>query len=121
MGALSTIQIHLVNLARSMTASARSTVGILMAFIYLQLLDGLTTIAFIMYGVGEANPIVRWFMREASNPVGGLFLIKLLAVMLAICCVSFSRHGVVRKVNVFFAVVVAYNVVALIMAAPVLR
>lgn len=42
----------------------------LAAFIYLQLLDILTTIAFMMQGVGESNPIIRWVIREGPNPIG---------------------------------------------------
>lgn len=95
--------------------------SVLTAFIYLQILDALTTVAFMMHGIHEMNPVVKWAMREAANPLGGLFLIKAAAVLVAVLCVSYSRYGVLRKVNVFFALLVAYNMVALILAAPVLH
>ena len=94
---------------------------VLTAFIYLQLLDILTTVAFMMYGVSELNPFVKWAMRESTNPLGGLLLIKGVAVLLALLCVARARHGVLRKVNWMFGLIVAYNIVALILAAPVLQ
>lgn len=96
-------------------------VSVLTAFIYLQILDALTTVAFMMHGLNELNPVIKWAMREASNPLGGLVLVKAVSVLVAIVCVSYSRYGVLRKVNVFFALLVAYNMVALILAAPVLH
>jgi hypothetical protein len=96
-------------------------VHVLTAFVYLQLLDALTTIAFMMHKVEEMNPLIKWAMRESFNPLMGLVLVKVAAVVLAVLCVASSRYGVLRKVNVFFALVVAYNVVVLILVAPVLH
>ncbi len=95
--------------------------NVLTAFIYLQILDALTTIAFMMHGLDEVNPVIKWAMRESFNPLGGLFLVKAASVLVAVLCVSYSRYAVLRKVNFFFALVVAYNMVALILAAPVLQ
>ena len=94
---------------------------VLAEFIYLQLLDVLTTVAFMMYGVAEVNPVVKWAMREAPSALGGLFLVKVAAVMLALFCMARSQQKLLRGVNIFFAGVVAYNVVVLIMNAPVLH
>jgi Domain of unknown function (DUF5658) len=96
-------------------------VHVLTAFVYLQLLDVLTTIAFMMHKVQEVNPLIKWAMRESLHPLLGLVLIKVAAILLAVLCVASSRYGVLRKINIFFAVLVAYNVVALILAAPVLH
>jgi hypothetical protein len=96
-------------------------VHVLTAFIYLQVLDGLTSVAFMMHEVEEMNPLVKWAMRESLHPLVGLALVKVAAVLLAVVCVASSRYSVLRKVNIFFALVVAYNVVALILAAPVLH
>jgi hypothetical protein len=96
-------------------------VHVLTAFIYLQFLDALTTIAFMMHKVEEMNPLIKWAMRESFNPLLGLALVKVAAVVLAVLCVASSRYGVLRKVNVFFALVVAYNVVVLILVAPALH
>jgi hypothetical protein len=60
-------------------------------------------------------------MRESWNPLGGLLAVKAVAVLLAVYCVLGSRDALHKKVNLFFAALVAYNVVALIIAAPILH
>jgi Domain of unknown function (DUF5658) len=92
-------------------------VGVLAQFTYLQVLDILTTMAFLLQGVAESNPLVRWSMRIAPNPVSGLVLIKVAAIGLGVFCTLSSRQQLLRKVNLFFAVLVAYNLVALILAS----
>lgn len=91
---------------------------LLLEFTYLQALDVLTTIAFLMQGIGEGNPIVRWVLRQDPGPVQSLVIMKFLAVLLAIYCVMKAKHGVLRKVNVFFACLVAYNLVVMIISSP---
>jgi hypothetical protein len=92
-------------------------VGVLAQFVYLQLLDVLTTLAFLLQGVAESNPLVRWAMRTAPDPVSGLVLVKVGALALGMFCAFSSREALLRKVNLFFAVLVAYNLVALILAS----
>ncbi len=94
---------------------------VLAEFIYLQVMDMLTTVAFMMYGVAEVNPVVKWAMRESPSALGGLFLVKVAAVMLALFCMARSQQKLLRGVNIFFAGVVAYNIFVLIMNAPVLQ
>jgi hypothetical protein len=96
-------------------------VSVLASFIYLQVLDYLTTIAFLIHGVSEANPIVTWVMRESPSPLGGLLLVKVVAVLLALVCMAHAKQLLLRRVNVFFAALVAHNVVVLIIHTPVLR
>ena len=55
---------------------------LLAQYSYLQVLDFLTTIAFLLNGVREGNPLVRLAMQVAPNPMVGLLLVKLAAVML---------------------------------------
>ena len=88
---------------------------------YLQMLDVLTTVAFLMQGVVEANPIVNWAMDAGPNPVFGLVALKFAAFGLALVCITQSRHKLLQRVNVFFAVLVAWNLLALIMASPVFQ
>ncbi len=95
--------------------------NLLAQFIYLQLLDALTTIAFMMQGVGESNPLVRWVMLATPDPITGLFLLKAVAVVLAIVCFYRSRERLLRRVNVFFAGLVVYNLLALILANPLIN
>lgn len=86
----------------------------LLLFGYMQLLDMLSTLAFLLGGVEEANPFVRGAMSATGNPVAGLLMIKLLAVGLGAYCWWLGRIKLLSKANVFFALLVAYNLCCLI-------
>jgi hypothetical protein len=96
-------------------------VKLLVEFTYLQVLDVLTTVAFLMQGVAEANPIVNWAMDSGPSPVMGLVMLKLAAFCLALVCFAQARHKLLQKVNVFFAALVAWNLFALILASPIFQ
>jgi hypothetical protein len=96
-------------------------VKLLAEFTYLQMLDILTTVAFLIQGVTEANPFVVWAMAAGPNPVAGLVMVKVVAFALALICLAQSRHQLLQRVNVFFALLVAWNLLALIMASPVVQ
>ncbi len=86
-------------------------------FAYLQALDLLSTAAFLSHGVGEANPVVRWSMSMAPNPVSGLLAVKLLALCFAVYCIKSQRELLLAKVNIFYAVLIVWNMVCLVMAS----
>lgn len=90
---------------------------ILLNFSYLQVLDFLTTIAFLANGVKEANPLVRVALKMGPSPLGGLLAIKVLAVLLGIYCWRMGRQRLLTRVNVLFAIVVAWNLIALIVGS----
>jgi hypothetical protein len=90
---------------------------ILVQYSYLQILDFLTTIAFLVNGVKEGNPLVRFALTMGANPIGGLVLIKLLAVMLGLYCWRLGRQQLLSRINVLFAALIAWNLVALIVAS----
>ncbi len=94
---------------------------LLVEFTYLQVLDILTTLAFLLQGVAEGNPIVRLVLEFGPGPVQSLIALKAVAVLLAAYCVMRSRQALLRGVNVFFAVLVAYNLVVLIVMSPALQ
>ena len=94
---------------------------LLVEFTYLQVLDVLTTIAFLMQGVVEANPIVNWAMDNGPSPVMGLLLVKFVAFGLALVCFVQARHKLLQRVNIFFAALVAWNLLALILASPIFQ
>lgn len=85
-------------------------------FAYLQVLDLLSTIAFLLHGVGEANPLVRWSMKMAPNPVGGLLLVKVAGLVLALYCVQAGRDRLLVHINVFYAALIAWNLLCLVLA-----
>ncbi len=82
---------------------------------YLQILDFLTTIAFLLNGVQEGNPLVKWAINAFPNPIIGLAFIKILAVALGISCWYRGRDRLLSRINIGFAVLVAWNLVSLIM------
>jgi hypothetical protein len=94
--------------------SAQSLNHLLLQFSYLQLLDFLTTVAFLLNGVREGNPVVRFAIDATGSPLGGLLLIKLIAVMLGLACWRMGRARVLFRMNLLFAAVVAWNIVAII-------
>lgn len=87
---------------------------LLLHYSYLQVLDFLTTIAFLVNGVQEANPLVRLALTMVPNPIGGLIVVKLLAMLLGVYCWRMGRQRLLSRINVLFAVLVAWNLVALI-------
>jgi hypothetical protein len=89
----------------------------LLQYSYLQLLDLLTTIAFLLQGVREGNPLVRLAIAYAPNPIGGLLAIKLAALGLGIYCWRLRKVKLLNRINVMFAVVVAWNLGALIIGS----
>ena len=91
--------------------------NLLAQFIYLQLLDLLTTLAFLMAGVQESNPLIRFMLQSAGTPLSGLLAAKLFAAALALFCWRSNRQRLLQRANVFYALVVAWNLVALVIRA----
>ena len=93
--------------------------SLLVNFAYLQVLDLLTTSAFLLAGVREANPMVVFAMRVSPNPLVGLASVKLLALLLGVYCWRASRTRLLRTATAFYAVLIAYNLVCLILGLSV--
>lgn len=89
----------------------------LLQFSYLQVLDFLTTVAFVLVGVQEANPLVRMAFRLAPHPVSGLVMVKLLAFGLGYYCWRRGNQHLLQRMNLFFAALVVWNLCALIVTA----
>ncbi len=89
--------------------------SLLIQFAYLQLLDFLTTIAFLIRGVQEANPLVK-HMIVSFSPFGGLLLVKAAALLLGVYCWRLGKGHLLTRINVGFALLIAWNIVALILA-----
>lgn len=89
----------------------------LIQFAYLQVLDILTTLAFLANGVKEANPIVKAFLNLAPSPLGGLIAAKMIGIGLALYCWQKGRRRLLGRVNVFYAALVAWNLIAFLISA----
>jgi hypothetical protein len=73
--------------------------------------------AFMLHGVREGNPLVRLMMHLTTNPLNGLLLVKLVAVALGVYCWKVGRSRLLTRINILFALIVAWNLGALILAA----
>jgi hypothetical protein len=93
-------------------------VNLLGQFVYLQALDVLTTLAFLGNGVKEANPLVGLALAVAPSPLSGLVGLKVLALALAVYCWQRGRTQLLARMNAFFAALVVWNLVALILRSP---
>lgn len=91
--------------------------SILTQFAYLQLLDLLTTLTFLASGVGEANPMVRFLVVGAGSALGGLLVAKFVALGLALHCWRGQRLRLLGRVNLFYAGLVTWNLIALLVKA----
>jgi hypothetical protein len=100
--------------SRSSTRDPQPGLTVLAQFTYLQLLDALTTLVFLTSGVHEANPVVRVAMATARSPLLGLLVLKVLAFAAAAYCTWTSRNRVLARINVFFAALVVWNLIALL-------
>jgi hypothetical protein len=88
---------------------------LLWQYFYLQVLDFLTTIAFLLSGVREGNPLVRLALGVGTNPIASLIVVKFLAILLGFYCWRVGKRQLLSRINLLFAVLVAWNLVALIL------
>jgi hypothetical protein len=66
---------------------------------YLQLLDLLTTLAFLLRGLQEGNPVVRLALNVAPDPLTGLLAVKLVALGLGFYCWRMGRERLLQRMN----------------------
>ena len=78
-------------------------------FLYLQVLDFLTTLVGLKLGISEASPFIRSLLH--FGPGIAVAASKLIAIALAGLCVSLNRSYLVRWVNYWYAGLVIWNLV----------
>jgi hypothetical protein len=76
-------------------------------FLYLQVLDVLSTLIGFSLGNTEASPFVRLLIR--FGPVAGLVLSKALAIGLVAVCFAIKRIRLIRLINFWYAALVIWN------------
>jgi hypothetical protein len=81
-------------------------------FIYLQLLDLLTTLLGLRLGAAEASPFVRLLMH--AGPAVGIAASKVLALGLGAYCVYTRRFGLIRVASYWYGGLVAWNLIILL-------
>ena len=99
------------------TARTGTIHQLLLQYTYLQILDFLTTVAFLINGVSEANPFVRFVLNIVPNPLAGLLAVKVLALLLGFYCWRMRRERLLASINILFAALVAWNLIALIVGS----
>lgn len=94
---------------------------LLLQYSYLQLLDLMTTIAFLLNGLKEGNPLVRLALRYSANPLEALVGVKVVALLLGVYCWWMGRDRLLTRINFLFALLVVWNLFALIAGSALLR
>ena len=89
--------------------------AIIEVFVYLQLLDVLTTLVGFKMGVAEASPFVRVLMY--LGPAAGVLASKLLALGIGAICIYTGRRHLIRWITYWYGGLVVWNLMALL-AAP---
>jgi hypothetical protein len=84
----------------------------LQLFLYLQVLDALTTWVGFRVGLSEASPFIRALMH--FGPLAGLFASKLLAVVLGGYCVWRGRFRLIEILNYWYAALVVWNLALIV-------
>lgn len=84
-------------------------------FIFLQVLDFLTTIVGFRFGAAEASPFIRLLM--AFGPATGVALSKILALALGGVCIWLHKQYLLRWANYWFGLLVVWNLCVILVAA----
>jgi hypothetical protein len=88
-------------------------------FIYLQLLDFLTTLIGFTVGATEASPFIAKLIH-ASSPALGVAASKLLGLGIGGLCIATHRARLVTWINYWYAAVVLWNLTMILKAGGVI-
>ena len=83
-------------------------------FVYLQLLDFLTTIVGFRFGAAEASPFIRLLMH--LGPAAGVAVSKILALALGGLCVWLNKHHLLRWISYWYGGLVIWNLCVILAA-----
>jgi hypothetical protein len=89
--------------------------GIYQVFVYLQLLDLLTTLLGFRLGAVEASPFVRLMMH--AGPLNGVIVSKVLALGIGAFCIYTNKNHVIRWISYWYGVLVIWNLVVILASA----
>jgi len=88
--------------------------AIIQIFIYLQLLDLLTTLVGFRLGAVEASPFIRLLMHW--GPAAGVILSKVVALGLGGLCVAVKKIYLIRWICYWYAGLVVWNLIIMLRA-----
>jgi hypothetical protein len=89
--------------------------GVAQIFIYLQLLDLLTTLVGFKLGASEASPFIRLLMH--AGPATGVLVSKLVALGLGALCVYLKKQHLIKWATYWYGGLVVWNLM-IILSAP---
>jgi hypothetical protein len=81
-------------------------------FIYLQLLDVLTTLVGFKLGAAEASPFVQMLMH--AGPTAGVVASKVLALGLGGICIYTKKQHLIRWITYWYGGLVVWNLMVLL-------
>jgi hypothetical protein len=84
-------------------------------FVYLQLLDLLTTLVGFRMGASEASPFIRTLMQ--AGPVAGVLASKVLALGLGAVCIWAHKANVIRWITYWYSGLIVWNLMVMLKAA----
>lgn len=90
--------------------------GLAQVFVYLQLLDLLTTMIGFRMGAAEASPFIRLLMN--AGPGVGVLASKLIALGLAGICIYLQKPHLLRWANYWYGALVVWNLMILLNVPP---
>jgi hypothetical protein len=86
--------------------------GIYQIFVYLQLLDLLTTLVGFRVGAGEASPFIRMMMHV--GPAAGVVASKVIALGIGGLCVHLQKEHVIRWISYWYGGIVVWNLMIML-------
>ena len=83
-------------------------------FIYLQLLDLLTTLVGFRVGAAEASPFIRILMHV--GPAAGVVVSKVLALGIGAVCVVINKSHIIRWICYWYGGLIIWNLMVMLAA-----
>jgi hypothetical protein len=93
--------------------------GVAQAFIYLQLLDLLTTLVGFKLGASEASPFIRMLMH--AGPAAGVAASKIVALGLGGLCVYLKKQHLIKWATYWYGGLVVWNLMIILSAPGLVR
>jgi len=88
-------------------------------FLYLQVLDFLTTLVGFKLGATEASPFIAKLIHTAG-PAWGVAASKMLGVGIGALCLIMNRARLVQWINYWYAAVVLWNLSVILKAGGII-
>lgn len=85
-------------------------------FLYLQILDFLTTLVGFKMGAAEMSPFVRALIH--FGPIAGVAVSKVVALAMAGLCVWLNKPRLIRWVTYWYAALVVWNICVILASPP---